>query len=64
MSSLKSINKRKTHWQGESNVEELSDQKKKEIRLIAELTFEATLSVEAKLSKLTGTTATNHYNKQ
>lgn len=33
--------------------EELSDQKKAEIRLIAELTVEATLAVDAKLSKLT-----------
>ena len=35
------------------NSEELSDQKKKEIRLIAETTFEAILTVDAKLSKLT-----------
>jgi hypothetical protein len=34
------------------SLEELSEQKKAEIRLIAELTFEATLAVDAKLSKL------------
>ena len=33
-------------------MEELSEQKKAEIRLIADLTFEATLAVDAKLSKL------------
>jgi len=33
-------------------LEELSEQKKAEIRLIADLTFEATLAVDAKLSKL------------
>jgi hypothetical protein len=32
---------------------ELSGRKKEEIRLIADLTFEATLAVDAKLSKLT-----------
>lgn len=32
--------------------EELSDQKKSEIRLIADLTCEATLAVDAKLSEL------------
>lgn len=31
---------------------ELTDQKKAEIRLIADLTFEATLAVDARLSEL------------
>lgn len=35
------------------SLEELSAQKKAEIRLIAELTFEATVAVDAKLSRLT-----------
>ncbi|HVC27636.1 MAG TPA: hypothetical protein VND40_05695 [Nitrososphaerales archaeon] len=34
------------------SLEELREQKKAEIRLIADLTFEATLAVDAKLSKL------------
>lgn len=34
------------------SLEELSEQKKAEIRLIAELTFESTLAVDAQLSKL------------
>jgi hypothetical protein len=35
------------------SLEELSEQKKAEIRLIADLTFEATVAVDAKLSRLT-----------
>jgi hypothetical protein len=35
------------------SLEELSEQKKMEIRLIADLTFEATVAVDAKLSRLT-----------
>ena len=35
------------------SLEELSEQKKAEIRLIADLTFKATLAVDAKLSRLT-----------
>jgi hypothetical protein len=35
----------------------LSEQKKAEIRLIADLTYEATLAVDAKLSKLIETRA-------
>lgn len=34
------------------SLEELSERKKAEIRLIAELTYEATLATDAKLSKL------------
>jgi len=33
-------------------LKELSEQKRAEIRLIADLTFEATLAVDAKVSKL------------
>ena len=33
-------------------MEELSEQKKTEIRLISDLTYEATLAVDAKVSKL------------
>ncbi len=35
-------------------MKELSEQKKAEIRLIADLTFEATLAVDATLSELAG----------
>ncbi len=35
------------------SLKELSEQKKAEIRLIAQLTFEATLAVDEKLRKLT-----------
>ena len=38
-------------------MEELSEQKKAEIRRIADLTFEALLEVDAKLSKLRETRA-------
>jgi hypothetical protein len=51
VSCLKSINERKTTSEVDS-MEELSEQQRAEIRLIAEMTFEATLKVDAKLSKL------------
>jgi hypothetical protein len=35
------------------NLEELNEQKEAEIRLIADLTLEATLAVDEKLSRLT-----------
>ncbi len=34
------------------SLKELSEQKRAEIRLIADMTFEATLAVDAKLTKL------------
>ena len=39
------------------SAEELTEQKKAEIRLIADLTLEGTLAADAKLSKLIGKSA-------
>jgi hypothetical protein len=41
------------------SLEELSEQKKAEIRFIADLTFEATVAVDGKLSRLTARTVSN-----